>query len=118
MLQSPPADAGCLLDFNVYVLDQALALIALHQVPSAPSYANPVGAHLRHVIEHYWALVRPACPGIVDYDARARNRELEQSPDLARVQIIAITAGPEPVGRRRARHNRFACRRGLDLQAT
>jgi len=90
MLQSPTADAECLLDFNIQVLDQALALIALHQVPSAPSYADPVGAHLRHVIEHYWALVRPACPGIADYDARARNRELEQNPDLARVQILAI----------------------------
>jgi len=30
MLQSPTADAECLLEFNIQVLDQALALIALH----------------------------------------------------------------------------------------
>lgn len=84
------SEAEQLLNFNIQVLDQALALVAAHQAPSAPSYANPVGAHLRHVIEHYWALLRPASAGVVDYDARARDRELEQSPVLARAQLLAI----------------------------
>lgn len=72
-----------LLRFNRQVIDQALDLVAAHRVPGAPDYAYPVGAHLRHVIEHFEALLFPAVPGVVDYDARARDAELERSPLIA-----------------------------------
>lgn len=72
-----------LVRFNDQVLDQALGLVAAHRTPGAPSYAYPVGAHLRHVIEHHEALLFPAVPGVVDYDARARDGELERDPVVA-----------------------------------
>ena len=84
----PQAEA--LLRFNRDVLDQALALVAAHEAPGAPPYAQPVGAHLRHVIEHYEALLMPARPNEVDYDRRARDAELESCPGAARRRLCAL----------------------------
>ncbi len=85
------ADMQHLLAFNQQVLDQALALVALHARPDGPSYAGPVGSHLRHIIEHYDALLFPAQAGVVDYDSRARNRELETQAAVARRRLQALS---------------------------
>lgn len=92
MLPNPLNDAERLLRFNAELLTQALALVAVHQAANAPAYAGPVGAHLRHVIEHHEALVFPAHSGIVDYDGRARDRELERQPALAHARLWALQA--------------------------
>lgn len=79
-----------LLRFNHALLSQALALAALHEAPGAPDYRQPVGAHLRHVIEHYEALLLPGRGRVVDYDARQRDAALEASPALARRRLLAL----------------------------
>lgn len=76
-----------LLRFNAAVLNQALSLVAAHQKPDAPDYAYPVGAHLRHVIEHYEALLLPSEPGVVDYDQRPRDRELATQAAVAQTRL-------------------------------
>lgn len=81
-----------LLHFNDEVLAQALALVAAHALPEGPRLAGPVGAHLRHVIEHHEALLFPAQPGVVDYDARRRDRRLETQPALASQRLLALQA--------------------------
>ena len=86
----PDPDTQRLLQFSIDVLDQAVALVALHEVPGAPDYASPVGAHLRHVIEHYEALLCAAEPGVVDYDQRPRDSDLERQPALARARLTAL----------------------------
>ncbi len=83
-------DPDALRRFNHALLGQALALAALHQTPGVPAYAKPVGAHLRHVIEHYEALLMPAEDGVVDYDARRRDAALEASPRLAQQHLLAL----------------------------
>ena len=92
MSPDPAPDTQRLLQFSSDVLTQALALVASHEHPGAPDYAAPVGAHLRHVIEHYEALLFPAEPGNADYDRRPRDRELERQPTLARTRLIALQA--------------------------
>jgi hypothetical protein len=81
-----------LLAFNRQLIEQALALVAAHHTGCTAGYAGPVGAHLRHVIEHYEALVFPAAAGVVDYDHRARDRELERNPALAHERLLALHA--------------------------
>jgi hypothetical protein len=83
-------NAQRLLRFNAAVLNQALALVVAHQQPGAPGYAYPVGAHLRHVIEHYEALMLPNERGVVDYDRRPRDRELETQPSVARMRLQVL----------------------------
>ena len=81
-----------LLQLSFDVLDQALVLVAWHELTAAPAYAQPVGAHLRHLIEHYEALVWPSEAGVVDYDRRPRDRELERRPAVARARLEALQA--------------------------
>ena len=50
---------------------------------SAREDASPIGAHFRHVLEHYHAFLDGLEEGRVDYDARPRDRRLEEDPDLA-----------------------------------
>jgi hypothetical protein len=85
-----PAQTDRLLAFNQQLIEQALALVAAHGAGSRRCFAGPAGAHLRHVIEHYEALVFPAAPGVVDYDNRPRDRELESSPTLAGTRLQAL----------------------------
>lgn len=85
-----------LLQFNCDVLDQALQLIATHEGPQAPAYVGPVGSHLRHVIEHYEALLAGAEHGAVDYDRRPRDRQLERCTIEARRRIVALQAQLAP----------------------
>lgn len=90
MSTCPAPDTQRLLQFSIDVLAQALSLVASHELPDAPDYAAPVGTHLRHVIEHYEALLSPAEPGSVDYDQRPRDRELEREPAQARARLEAL----------------------------
>ena len=72
-----------LLRFTAAVLGQAVPLVTAHRQLGASAYSYPTGAHLRHVIEHYEALLLPNEPGVVDYDSRPRNRELQANPCVA-----------------------------------
>jgi hypothetical protein len=91
-----------LRQFSDAVLAQLERLAAQHEAEGAPPFAALVGPHLRHVIEHYEALLAGRGRGAVDYDRRARDRALEQSPRLARRRIAALRralhddAGGEP----------------------
>jgi len=77
------SDAKRLLRFNAAVLGQAFPLVVAHWRPGVSAYAYPIGAHLRHVVEHYEALLQPKLPGVVDYDQRPRDRELQRKPHVA-----------------------------------
>lgn len=90
MPANPIDDSQRLLAFNQQLLQQALALAAAHAGPGRPRYVGLVGSHLRHVVEHYEALLFPAQEGVVDYDARPRDAELETSPHLARTRLQAL----------------------------
>ena len=60
-LSAAATDLQRLLQFNHQVLAQAQALLVAHEDASATAYDGPVGAHLRHVIECYEALLLPYC---------------------------------------------------------
>lgn len=83
-------DAERLLNFNRQLVDQALALVAAFEIPSAPAYEQYTGPHLRHVIEHYEALLLRDADGAVNYDCRPRDRELERNLGMARARLIAL----------------------------
>ncbi|CAN5885129.1 hypothetical protein BH11PSE8_BH11PSE8_19030 [soil metagenome] len=101
----PETEIPSLRRFNGQVIAQALALVAEHVLAGRPPYAGLVGSHIRHVIEHYEALLSPAVPGIVDYDRRPRDRAVERSASLARSRLAALS-------------ERLNDAAGLDLDAT
>ncbi len=67
---------------NQACLEQALTLLDLlddAQYASPRGSWSPVGAQLRHVIEHYQSLVSGLPNRAIDYDARARDATIEAS---------------------------------------
>jgi hypothetical protein len=87
---APSTTTAVPLHFARQVLAQALGLAAAHGRGDTPAYTRPVGAHLRHVIEHFEALLLGVGDGVVDYDRRPRDALLERSPALAQQRITAL----------------------------
>jgi uncharacterized damage-inducible protein DinB len=77
------------VDYNLAVLRQAAALIQTVRQQQLP-YAAQIGPHLRHVVEHYEEFLAGLPERVVDYDRRARDRSLEQQPELALARIHGV----------------------------
>jgi hypothetical protein len=90
MRTTAQADVPQLVSYNQLLLDQALAVVVAHTRLLAPPYAGLVGAHLRHVIEHHEALMHGLALGVVDYDGRPRDRELEVSQRVAGQRLLRL----------------------------
>lgn len=92
LLQSFAEQTQRLLDYNDAVLEQAQTLAEGFMRLSGADYASVVGPHLRHVIEHFDALLigRTGCE--VDYDQRPRDAALQASPALAVQRIERLRA--------------------------
>jgi hypothetical protein len=57
----------------------------------SPLFISSAGAHMRHIIDHYLALIAGLQSGKVDYDVRHRNAKLEQDPTLALEKLTQIS---------------------------
>lgn len=71
----------------IRILSQAKCLI--EQIALSPlKFEHYIGSHLRHIIEHYEALLNAKT--CVDYDSRARDLTVQANPNiaLARIELI------------------------------
>lgn len=89
-MKSRPSFAE-LIAFNIAVIAQAQALVEAYR-SRAGAFGAHVGPHLRHVIEHYESLLQREPGALVDYDHRARDREVEQLPERAAERLAGIVA--------------------------
>lgn len=63
-----------------------------------PVYAKPLnvfngsslGGHTRHIIEFYHCLIKNYNKGIINYDLRERDKNIENDPELAAVAVQNI----------------------------
>ncbi|MGE0442240.1 MAG: DinB family protein [Gemmatimonadales bacterium] len=65
---------------------------------------SPVGAQLRHVIEHYQCFLDGVAAGRIDYDSRRRDPAIESSRATARATLVDLAGrldalAAEPVSR-------------------
>jgi len=94
--------ASHLIDFTQQILDQLLGFVMQHiqraEGQDAISYAGPGGSHIRHIVEHYEALINRT--EVIDYDARARDLLLETNADEAvrRIQILKDKLSVQLIG--------------------
>lgn len=73
---------------NLIVLEQAVEVLrhlddATYAAGGAAPGISPVGAHFRHVFDHYHAFLAGLPIGAIDYDARERKVPLETDRALA-----------------------------------
>jgi len=57
----------------------------------SPLFISSAGAHMRHIIDHYLALIAGLPLGKVDYDVRHRNSEVALEPKLALDKLTQIS---------------------------
>lgn len=84
---------AAVLAFNRRLLDQALALVEDARCRPERNFAEDCGAHLRHLVEHYEALLRTLggeTQAVIAYDRRPRDRALEACPERMRDRLTAV----------------------------
>lgn len=68
------------------VVQQVIDLIGVSKTIYSKSHAasmSPIGTHMRHIIDHFWAFQEGVKTGCIDYNSRHRDTVLEQDSDLA-----------------------------------
>ncbi|MFT7515937.1 MAG: hypothetical protein ACI9QL_005173 [Candidatus Omnitrophota bacterium] len=77
-----------IIDDNIRFLEQGIQLLKgvadedyVRVAP--PLYSNGVGGHFRHCLDHYVNLLNGIDSSVVDYDARARELEIETNRTYA-----------------------------------
>lgn len=84
-----------LLQANVNALQEGLELLAL-LLPSqytqgyTPAFHSTIGAHFRHVLEHYRCFIVQLNSGEICYDLRERDQLLESDFDYANQTINSL----------------------------
>ena len=56
----------------------------------SPNFMSSAGSHMRHIIDHYLALMSGLKNDLIDYDVRVRGSEIESSPQLAMEKLEEI----------------------------
>lgn len=82
-------------DPNLACLDQLRRLVSAMtdaQYASPRGHHSAIGAHVRHVLEHYQSLAAAWQSGMIDYDARQRDPVIEGDRRRALAVIDELTA--------------------------
>lgn len=84
-----------ILAANLALLEQGLELIERlpEQLFGGDDVPRPVGPHFRHVLEHYSCFLAGLSGGRIDYDARARERDVERRREAAMACIRELVGG-------------------------
>ncbi|HTS89706.1 MAG TPA: hypothetical protein VMG41_14535 [Gemmatimonadales bacterium] len=82
---------------NLIVLNQAVEVLnrlddRIYAAGGARDGRSPVGAHFRHVFDHYHAFLAGLPQGAIDYDRRRRGTPLEQERRLAVSAALGLIA--------------------------
>jgi len=85
-----------LWNHNAGLLGQAIEMVVRLQNEAQPGFHYPqaIGPHLRHIIEHYTALLAAldSPSGLVDYDGRERDMTLQSVPQATVSKLNELRA--------------------------
>ena len=70
---------------------EKVALVDYVEIVS-PNFISSAGSHIRHIIDHYLALISGINNGLIDYDVRHRGNNVESCPQLAITQFEEISS--------------------------
>lgn len=79
----------------VRIVEQAIELLESltteeYQSELKPNFPSSIGAHIRHIIDHFLAIQAGLSAGHIDYNKRHRHNQIEQFPQLAIEQLESI----------------------------
>jgi len=85
-----------MIESQLIILQQANAYLAsvseqqYTQVIS-PTFMSSAGAHMRHILDHYYSVINGLPEGLIDYDKRSRGGVVESCPKAAQSAIESIS---------------------------
>lgn len=89
------ADLSNLIQCNIKILTVASDMIK--ELPAdkynhvaKPYFQSCLGKHMRHILDHYLCFVRDLDSGVIDYDQRKRDSQLETDRDHVLIVITEI----------------------------
>lgn len=94
---------------NIAYLEQGVALLEEiddehYAATLPPVFESSVGAHIRHILDHFCCLLDGLHSGRVDYDRRARDARIENDREFALVtlratidRLLALPAGEHEI---------------------
>ncbi|MCG6658136.1 hypothetical protein HOP52_10255 [Halomonas campisalis] len=93
----PSSEREALIEENLQALSQLRELVAElapehYRRPFGAQGRHSLGKHVRHIIDHYDALMAGAGVGRLDYEARERDARLEDEPTLAAERLAELRA--------------------------
>jgi hypothetical protein len=95
--------------YNAALLQQAVDLIDWCLVqPQRAAFADTIGPHLRHILEHYEELFEGKGRRVIEYDRRQRDRRVEQDPELARIRFVGLVSALGELGSAAEPHEELA----------
>jgi hypothetical protein len=91
-------DRAALISAAEDVLQQGLALLdnideAAYSQKEHGSWGSSVGAHYRHILEHFLCLIEGLWDFHINYDHRRRNSTIESSIEAARTATLDLIEG-------------------------
>lgn len=83
------------LTSSIAILEQCAALLvtiepACYRHPCPLLSNSTIGQHVRHLLDHFAAVLVPAEPGLIDYDHRERDTPVELDPHAAGGEIRSL----------------------------
>ena len=77
---------------NLFELKELLQNLSEEQYsrPSDMLSGASIGQHFRHILEFYYCLIEALDTGMVNYDNRKRNKQIETNPSAAKTAIDNI----------------------------
>ena len=57
----------------------------------APFFMSSAGAHMRHILDHYYSIINGLKDGVIDYDKRSRGGTIETKLTAAKSAISEIS---------------------------
>lgn len=87
-----------LLEINIDALNEGLELLVLltdkhYSQGFKPAFQSTIGAHFRHILEHYRCFLKQIDRGVFCYDERERDQSLEQDRNYAITTIKSLLLG-------------------------
>ena len=83
-----------LVNSNLKILDEGLLMLsklnqAEYQLSLKPTFESTIGAHFRHLMEHYRCFLDQYSSGEICYDKRLRDQRLENELTYA-IHVMAV----------------------------
>jgi uncharacterized damage-inducible protein DinB len=78
--------------------DQILSIISQENFADDSKGSSSIGAHIRHVLDRFHCFFAGLATASIDYDARKRDREIEQNLEAATFALASVARSIEQLG--------------------